>query len=103
MLFSEPGIHRLALEGEDAENALDSKFSLASKWIENAVEITACYVVTESDELKYTTEQSIRNVARNRIAHNVAFDLIHKFDPVEEKTELGSTKYTYRFKVLEDK
>lgn len=86
-----------------ADNELEMRYGNATAWIADSVEMNASYVVTESDELKYTSEQAIRNVARNRIAHNIAFDIIHRFEPKEEKTEFGKTKFSYCLRVLEDK
>lgn len=86
-----------------AENDLDHRCGLVERWIDDSVEMSASYLVTDSDELKYSSEQAIRNVARNRIAHNIAFDIIHRFEPNEEKNEFGRTKFSYHLKVLEDK
>ena len=86
-----------------AENDLDHRCGLVERWIDDSVEMYASYLVTDSDELKYSSEQAVRNVARNRIAHNIAFDIIHRFEPREEKTEFGKTKFSYHFKIVEDK
>ena len=69
----------------------------------DAQTVDCSYTVTESDELKYSGETAIRNVARNRLAHNIAFDIIKKFPEPKVETVDGRTKYSYRFMVREDK
>ncbi len=92
------------------EKAFEARYSFAIKSAERVermlseMETVDCsYTVTESDELKYSGETAIRNVARNRLAHNIAFDIIKKFP--EPKVEIvdGRKKYSYRFKVIEEK
>lgn len=68
-----------------------------------AVELNAAYVVKDSDLMKYNSESAIRNVARNRIAHNIACDIIKKFPEPIVYVENGKTKYYYKFKLMEDK
>lgn len=64
------------------------------------VEVASGYLVTESDELKYVGDNAIFNAARNKIAHNIAYDLVHKFpDPDVEEDPFGRRKYSYRFQV----
>lgn len=87
----------------EAEDDLESRYNKVLRWMNDAVEMTSSYVVTDSDEFKYNTELAIRNVARKRIAYNIASDIINRFDPTEEKNEFGRTKFSYHFKVVEDK
>ena len=69
-----------------------------------ATELYASYTVTDSDTNKYNSDTAIKNVARNRIAHNIAFDLIRQFpEPQTERVEGGRLKYFYKFKVVEGK
>ena len=91
---------------EADQKAFEARYSSAAERVErmlSGMETVDCsYTVTESDELKYSGETAIRNVARNRLAHNIAFDIIKKFP--EPKVEIvdGRTKYSYRFVVRED-
>ena len=73
-------------------------------WVNGtATELNAAYVVTDSDLMKYNSESAIKNVARNRIAHNIACDIIKKFPEPIVYVENGKTKYYYKFKLMEDK
>ena len=65
--------------------------------------LAARYIVTDSDLLKYNSDTAIRNVARNRIAHVIANDLVRKFPDPIESGEGAKKTYEYRFKVAEDK
>ena len=85
-----------------AENDLEMRYGNATKWIAESVEFNASYVVTDSDEIKYPSEQAVRKEATKRIARNLVYDIINRFEPKEEKTEFGRTKFTYRFKVVEE-
>jgi len=87
---------------DTAENDLEMRFHKITKWTTEAIRVTACYVVTDSDELKFQSEQDIRDAARKQLARNIAFEILKKFNPKEEKNEFGRTRITYRFKVLED-
>ena len=86
-----------------AENDLEMRYGNATKWIADSVEFNASYVVTDSDEIKYSSEQAVRKEATKRIARNLVYDIIKRFEPKEEKNEFGRTKFSYHFKVVEDK
>lgn len=92
----------LALDKQEAslqireERNKEDFISLAQTEAE-MTEVHSTYVVTEADEMKYNTDRAIYNVARNRIAHNIAYDIIHRFDPIWD-----GKKMEYRFKVKEE-
>lgn len=84
----------VSLDERELKNKEDI-ISLAESEAE-MVEIRSTYVVTESDTMRYNSEKAIYNVARNRIAHNIAYDIIHKFSP-----SWDGNKMEYRFKIKE--
>jgi hypothetical protein len=61
------------------------------------------YVITESDMIKYTTDKAVYANAKNRIAMNIANDIVRKFEPSVERAPGGRLKYVYKFKVVEGK
>jgi hypothetical protein len=71
------------------------------KRLDPPTEITAGYVVTESDEMKYNTEKAIYANAKNRLAMTIAHDIVKKFEPEESTTESGRRKFTYKLYISE--
>lgn len=91
--------HEVSLQ-EREERSRGDFLSLSDMEDKESVDVISCYLVTESDELKYVRDSAIFNAARNKIAHNIAYDLIHKFpDPDIEEDPFGRRKYSYRFQV----
>lgn len=91
---------------ETAENEFDKRYGNIRPAQEESAEVqflAAKYVVTDSDLLKYNSDTAIRNVARNRIAHVIANDLVRKFPDPIESIEGTKKTYEYRFKVAEDR
>jgi hypothetical protein len=68
--------------------------------IDSYNEMSASYAVSDSDVMKYKTDKAIANIAKNRIAHIIANDIIRKFEPTRE-TRDGHDIYTYNLKVKE--
>lgn len=62
---------------------------------------TASYTETDSDTRKYTTDALMEAHARKHIATAIAQDIVHKFKVVEDKTEDGRRRFTYKFKIAE--
>lgn len=62
---------------------------------------TASYTETDSDTRKYTTDALMEAHARKHIATAIAQDIVHKFKIVEDKTEDGRRRFTYKFKIAE--
>lgn len=89
--------HEVSLDEREQRNREDflTLASMEDEWRE----IKSSYVVTGADEMRYNTEKAIYNVARSRIAHNIAYDIIHKFDPDVKTTEDGRMILTYKLKV----
>lgn len=91
--------HEVSLSEREERNR-DDFLSLSDMEDKEYVEVASGYLVTESDELKYVGDNAIFNAARNKIAHNIAYDLVHKFpDPDIEEDPFGRRKYSYRFQV----
>lgn len=88
---------------DSAERMIDERFSEAHRWADDAVMFSASYTVTDSDEIKYSNEEDVLDAAKDRIAHNIALDIVHRFVPKEEKTQFGRTKFSYHFRVVEEK
>ena len=68
---------------------------------ESPTEVTAGYVITESDEMKYNTEKAIYANAKNRLAMTIAHDIVKNFEPEESTTESGKRKFTYKLYISE--
>lgn len=62
---------------------------------------TASYTETDSDLMKYTTDASMASHARRHIANTIAQDIVKQFNAVEDKTEDGRRRFTYKFKIAE--
>lgn len=62
---------------------------------------TASYTVTDSDTRKYTTDALMEAHARKHIATAIAQDIVKQFKVVEDKTEDGRRRFTYKFKIAE--
>lgn len=61
--------------------------------------IHATYVVTQSDELRYSTEKLMASGVRKHLAATIADSLIREFGPPEEGTTLEGRKcFTYNFR-----
>ena len=58
------------------------------------------YTVTESDEMRYSSDQAIINVAKNRVAHVIAFDIMKNFEPVIDEVN-GRKRIGYKLRVTE--
>lgn len=80
---------------------LVSKLTELTHKLDNAVEITASYTVTESDELKYSSEEFVRKAAVKSMRFAIANDISSKFEPSVERVQGGRLKYVYKFKVVQ--
>lgn len=85
---------------EANENLEASVVELTHK-LDNAVEITASYTVTESDELKYSTEEAVQRATIKSMRFAIANDISSKFEPSVERVQGGRLKYVYKFKVVQ--
>lgn len=63
------------------------------------VPLSARYVVTESDIIKYTTDKSFMNAVIGRVALTLSNDIARRFKPEEQTNERGMKVLVYRFKV----
>ena len=67
----------------------------------SALEVSASYTVTESDEMKYNTDKAIFANAKNRLAMTIAHNIVKKFEPKESTNESGRRKFTYNLYITE--
>lgn len=80
------------------ENALE-EIKAQNLNSQDARPIKASYVVTESDEYRYSTEKLMENGIRKHLAATIADSLIREFGPPEEGTTPEGRKcFTYNFR-----
>lgn len=72
---------------------------LAMSDMTEATPLKASYVVTESDEMKYTSAERIKRNAKKQIAFTIANDIVNAFEPEESETAEGRHMFTYKFKI----
>lgn len=68
--------------------------------MEDAEVVHSSYTVTDSDMMKYTTDAKVLSIAKNRIAHNIAYDIMHKCVPTVDEVD-GKMRVSYKFKIKE--
>lgn len=59
----------------------------------------ASYVVTDSDAMKYCTDDRIKRNAKKQLAYTIASDIVKNIEPEETQTAEGRTMFIYRIKV----
>lgn len=59
----------------------------------------ASYTVTESDQLKFSTDRAIASNAKRWIAGGIARDIVRRFDADETINAEGKTVLSYRFRI----
>lgn len=84
----------VSLEEREKRNKED--FITLAETEAEMIEVHSTYVVTDADTMRYNSDKAIYNVARNRIAHNIAYDIIQTFEP-----KFDGEVMTYRFKIKE--
>ncbi len=62
---------------------------------------TASYTETDSDVMRHSTNALMAAHAKKHLANTISQDIVKQFDPVEDKTEDGRRKFTYKFKIVE--
>ena len=84
------------------QKALTERYQEIAPWLRgDAVTLPVSYTVTEADLIRYDSDAKIANVARNRLAHLLANDIIRNFpQPAVDEVD-GKTRYSYRFTVKE--
>jgi len=87
------------------QKSLIERYREVAPWVNGEAKVFAVrYLVTESDLVKYTSDQAIRNIAKNRMGIVLANDLVREFpNPAERLDEDGRKFFEYRLKVMEDK
>ena len=87
------------------QKSLIERYREVAPWVNGKAKVFAVrYLVTESDLVKYTSDQAIRNIAKNRMGIVLANDLVREFpNPAERLDEDGRKFFEYRLKVMEDK
>lgn len=107
MLFGREGYlneRELALDKQEVsldereKRNKDEFLALAS--MQDAEVVHSSYTVTESDMIKYTTDAKVLSIAKNRIAHNIAYDIMHKVAPTVDEVD-GKMRVSYKFKIKE--
>ena len=61
----------------------------------------ASYTETGSDTRRYTTDALMAAHAKKHLANTISQDIVKQFNPVEDKTEDGRRRFTYKFKIAE--
>ena len=107
MLFGREGYlneRELALDKQevslDEREKQNKEDFLALSSMEDAEVVHSSYTVTKSDLMKYTTDAKVLSVAKNRIAHNIAYDIMHKVAPTVDEVD-GKMRVSYKFKIKE--
>jgi hypothetical protein len=59
----------------------------------------AQYVVTDSDAMKYCTDDRIKRNAKKQLAYTIASDIVKNIEPEETQTAEGRRMFRYRIKV----
>lgn len=88
--------HEVSLDEREQRNKEDF---LALSDMDDAETLKASYVVTESDEMRYTTAERIKRNAKKQIAFTIASDITAHFEPEESETAEGRRMFTYKFKI----
>ena len=92
--------NRIAQE-EDFLRAENKSFRAEVEAFRSRDIYTASYTETDSDTRKYTTDALMEAHARKHLSAAIAQDIVHKFKMVEDKTEEGRRRFTYKFKIAE--
>lgn len=92
--------NRIAQE-EDFLRAENKSFRAEVEAFRSRDIYTASYTETDSDTRKYTTDALMEAHARKHLSTAIAQDIVHKFKMVEDKTEEGRRRFTYKFKIAE--
>ena len=84
------------------QKALTERYQEIAPWLRgDAVTLPVSYTVTEADLIRYDSDAKIANIARNRLAHLLANDIIRNFpQPAADEVD-GKTRYSYRLTVKE--
>ena len=83
--------HEVSLDEREQRNKEDF---LALSDMDDAETLKASYVVTESDEMRYTSEERIKRNAKKQIAFTIASDITAHFDGWKSLgLELGKSMY----------
>ena len=87
------------------QKSLIERYKEIAPWVNGEARLfTVTYTVTESDLVKYNSDQAIRNIAKNRMGITLANDLVREFpNPVEKLGDDGRKVFEYRLKIIEDK
>ena len=87
------------------QESLIQRYREIAPWVNGEARLfTLSYTVTESDLVKYNSDQAIRNIAKNRMGIVLANDLVREFpNPAERIDEDGRKVFEYRLKVIEDR
>ena len=94
--------HQKALDAD--RKTLIERYREIAPWVNGEAYLFAVrYTVTDSDILKYNSDQAIRNIAKNRMGIVIANDLVKKFPNPKELFEDGRRVFEYRILMMEEK
>lgn len=85
------------------QQTLIERYREIAPWVNAEARLfTVTYTVTESDLVKYNSDQAIRNIAKNRMGIVLANDIVKEFpDPAERLGDGGRKVFEYKLKVIE--
>ncbi len=92
--------NRLAINEESAYGLID-KYNKMFLDFQRKDIYTASYTETEADTMKYTTDALMEAHARKHLAQTIASDIGKQFKMVEDRTEEGRRRFSYKFKIAE--
>ena len=91
---------RLAINEQSAFGLIDTYNKLWREFQSDGI-YTASYTETDSDVLKYTTDALMEAHAKKHLAATIAGDIVKQFKVVEDRTEDGRRRFSYKFKIAE--
>lgn len=92
--------NRLAINEESAYGLIDKYNHLYLDFQRKDI-YTASYTETDSDVMKYTTDALMEAHARKHLAQTIASDITKNFKMVEDTTDDGRRRFSYKFKIAE--
>ena len=92
--------NRLAINEESAFGIMDKYNKLYLDFQRNDI-YAVSYTETDSDVEKYSTDALMEAHARKHLAATIAGDITKKFKMVEDRTEDGRRRFSYKFKIAE--
>lgn len=96
---------------DERRNQIAEEEAQAARWyysskemkdkIDKAEVFRASYVVTEADEIKYSSDKAIVANAKQKMAATIAHDIVKAFEPNESTSENGRRLLSLSFKLVQ--